>query len=61
MPVLVLSPRHDQYCPPDVAAPIVTGWPQAELESVESADHFLAGHTATVASRAVAWLSTQIG
>jgi alpha/beta superfamily hydrolase len=60
MPVLVLSPRHDQYCPPDVAAPIVAGWPQVELEPVESADHFLAGHTATVATRVIAWLGTLV-
>ena len=57
VPVLVLSPRHDQYCPPDAAAPIVAWWPLAELEPVESADHFLAGHTAAVAGRAVAWLA----
>jgi alpha/beta superfamily hydrolase len=57
VPVLVLSPRHDQYCPPDTAAPIVATWPRAELEPVESADHFLAGHTAAVARRAVTWLA----
>lgn len=56
VPVLALSPRHDQYCPPDVAAPIVATWPDATCEAVESADHFLAGHTDTVADRAVAWL-----
>jgi alpha/beta superfamily hydrolase len=56
-PVLVLSPRHDQFCPPEVAATAVESWPQVELEPVESADHFLAGHTASLAARAVAWLS----
>lgn len=60
-PVLVLSPRHDQYCPPDVAAPLVACWPQAELEVVESADHFLHGHTGAVAERAVAWLLARTG
>lgn len=58
VPVLVLTPRHDQYCPPDVAEPIVATWPDAEIDIVESADHFLAGHTAAVARHAVAWLSS---
>lgn len=57
VPVLVLSPRHDQFCPPDDAAQVVAAWPLAELEPVESADHFLAGHTAAVAGRAMAWLA----
>ena len=61
VPVLVLSPRHDQYCPPDTAEPIVAGWPLAELEPVESADHFLAGHTAAVARRTVTWLTERAG
>ena len=58
VPVLVLTPRHDQYCPPDVAEPIVASWPDAEIDIVEAADHFLAGHTAAVARHAVAWLSS---
>ena len=58
VPVLVLTPRHDQYCPPDVAESIVATWPDAEIDIVESADHFLAGHTHAVARHAVAWLSS---
>jgi alpha/beta superfamily hydrolase len=58
VPVLVLTPRHDQYCPPDVAEPIVATWPDAEIDIVESADHFLTGHTTAVARHAVAWLSS---
>jgi hypothetical protein len=58
LPVLVLSPAHDQFCPPDAAAPIVATWPDATLEPIESADHYLAGHNARVADRVVAWLPT---
>jgi alpha/beta superfamily hydrolase len=61
VPTLVLTPRHDQYCPPDVAAPIVATWPDAELEVVEAADHFLHGHADAVAARVTAWLTTRHG
>jgi alpha/beta superfamily hydrolase len=56
VPVLVLTPRHDQFSPPDVTEPIVSTWPDATFEIVESADHFLAGHTATVATRVTDWI-----
>ena len=58
VPVLVLSPRHDQFSPPSLTEPIVATWPTADLEVIESADHFLAGHTRDVAERVVAWLAT---
>jgi alpha/beta superfamily hydrolase len=61
VPTLVLTPRHDQYCPPDVAAPIVATWPDAELEVVEAADHFLHGNADAVAARVTAWLTTRHG
>ena len=57
-PVLVLCPRHDQFSPPERTEPIVAGWPAAELQVIESADHFLAGHTGDVAARVVRWLRT---
>ncbi len=60
VPTLVLTPRHDQFCDPSVAAPIVSAWSLAELEVVESADHFLAGHAAAVADRSVAWLAERL-
>jgi len=56
VPTLVLTPRHDQFSPPDVTEPVVAGWPAATFGVVESADHFLAGHTAAVADRVVGWL-----
>ncbi len=56
-PTLVLAPRHDQFCPPERAAPIVGGWRDAELQPVEGADHFLLGHATEVAERATGWLT----
>lgn len=58
VPALVLSPAHDQFCPPDTTAPIVATWPDATLEPVESADHFLAGRTTHVANRVAIWLTS---
>lgn len=55
-PTLVLIPRHDQYCPPEVAAPILADWPVTQLEVIETADHFLVGHTRHVARAVTAWL-----
>ena len=57
VPTLVLTPRHDQYSPPDTAQPIVAVWPHAIFEVVESSDHFLAGVTRGIAERITAWLS----
>jgi alpha/beta superfamily hydrolase len=57
VPTLVLSPSRDQFCPAKAAEAIVAEWPDADLEAIESADHFLAGQTGTVAERAVAWLT----
>ncbi len=56
IPTLVLTPRHDQFSPPDATASAVADWPDHELDVVESADHFLAGHTDAVADRVAAWL-----
>lgn len=60
-PVLVLTPRHDQFCAPDRANALVAAWPAAEFGVVESADHFLAGHSGAVADRVAAWLLTRLG
>jgi alpha/beta superfamily hydrolase len=57
VPVLVLVPAHDQFSPPAAVEPVVAEWPDADMEVVESADHFLAGRTAWVADRIVSWLS----
>jgi len=60
VPCLMLTPDHDQYCPPERASAIAGGWTGVEIEVVESADHFLAGRTAAVAQRSVAWLSGRL-
>jgi alpha/beta superfamily hydrolase len=59
VPALLLTPRHDQFCPPATAAAIAGDWPGVELEVVEGADHFLAGHTAQVAKRATEWVTAR--
>jgi alpha/beta superfamily hydrolase len=56
-PKLVLTPEHDQFCPPAAARQATVGWPATEAEAVSGADHFLAGATARVAERVIAWVS----
>ena len=58
-PTLLLTPRHDQFCPPATASKIAADWPNVEYEVIEGADHFLAGHTAYAASRTSDWLSAR--
>ncbi len=55
-PALVITPRHDQYCPPETAALVTSAWNDVELGVIEGADHFLNGYSATVAERATGWL-----
>ncbi|MEQ8436044.1 MAG: alpha/beta fold hydrolase [Ilumatobacter fluminis] len=61
VPTLVIAPRHDQITDVAAVTETVTSWPNAELEVLPSADHFLAGHTAQVGDLTVAalaaWLS----
>ena len=57
VPTLVLTPRHDQFCPPDAATAVVARWTDYEFDVIESADHFLVGHTAAVAERVAEWLT----
>jgi alpha/beta superfamily hydrolase len=56
-PTLVLAPRHDQFTDVETVLEAVDDWPDATVEIIESADHFLAGHTSAVADRAVAHLT----
>lgn len=55
-PKLVLSPVHDQFCPPASARTETASWRAVTLEDVPSADHFLVGATARVADRVLAFL-----
>lgn len=57
VPTLALVPAHDQFGPPEALGPIVAGWPNGSLLTVESADHFLAGQSGAAAETAVAWLT----
>jgi alpha/beta superfamily hydrolase len=59
VPTLVLTPRHDQFSPPDATEPLVRAWVDAQHAVVESADHFLAGHALSVAGRVTAWLAAR--
>ncbi len=58
-PVLALVPRHDQFAPPERVIEATAEWPDVEVEVVESADHYLPGHTTAVAARATAWLTSR--
>ncbi|HEY5662424.1 MAG TPA: hypothetical protein VIS05_00155 [Ilumatobacter sp.] len=58
VPALVLTPAHDQFCPPGQAGAIVAGWPTGEFDEITGCDHFLVGHTAAIAQRVAEWLAT---
>lgn len=53
-PVRVLVPAHDQLCPPAEATLLIAAWTATTLEEVSGADHFLWGHSATVAEHVAA-------
>jgi alpha/beta superfamily hydrolase len=55
-PKLVEAAEHDQYTPPEAMAAATAGWAATTVETIPMADHFLAGDTAVVAERAVAFL-----
>jgi alpha/beta superfamily hydrolase len=54
---LIITPAHDQFSAPDATEAIISEWPQTTHETIASADHFLNGHTAMVAERAVEFLT----
>jgi alpha/beta superfamily hydrolase len=49
VPVVATLPAHDQFCTPDTFRRLSADWPDVEATVIESADHFLAGHTGVVA------------
>lgn len=59
-PVLVVTPAHDQFAPPDVVEGVIAEWTDAELQVVPSVDHFLLGRADDVARRAVDWLDARL-
>jgi uncharacterized protein len=56
-PSLVLVPAHDQYGGPDAVRAAMAGWPDTTIEDVDGCDHFLAGATTRIATRAVGWVT----
>jgi alpha/beta superfamily hydrolase len=61
VPTLVLTPAHDQFSPPDASERVIADWRSAgaasiDHETIEMADHFLAGRTNVVAERTAVWL-----
>lgn len=60
VPILVLTPRHDQFCPPDDTIAAIAGWEHVDHEVVESADHFLAGRANDIADRTINWLTAEL-
>jgi len=57
VPALLLVPEHDQYGGPDATTAAVSDWPDATVETVPGADHFLAGAVARITTRTVAWVA----
>ena len=55
-PKLLLSPAHDQFCPPEAAAAATSSWVNATVEPVASADHFMSGVVDGVANRVLDWI-----
>ena len=53
---LVLAPAHDQFTDPEDVVRTVAQWNSGSVKRIEAADHFLMGHTASVARSVGAWL-----
>jgi alpha/beta superfamily hydrolase len=60
-PKRIQAPEHDQFTPPAAMDDAVAGWTATTVELVPMADHFMAGATALVAERAVAFTRTLAG
>lgn len=50
-PTTILSPAHDQFCPPDLARERTAGWASSTVIEVPGADHFLAGRLGVLADQ----------
>lgn len=59
-PKFVVVPRHDQFCPPERSESAVATWTRVDTTVVETADHFLHGHTSEVARRVGDWLVERV-
>ena len=54
-PTLLLVPEHDQFSPPDRAREVTADWPDATVEVLRGADHFLTGALGTIVERSLSW------
>ena len=61
VPVLILVPEHDQFCPPDQVRAQSAEWRTATIETVTGTDHFLAGRIASITETALDWLDRPVG
>jgi hypothetical protein len=66
--ILVLTPQHDQLCPPSAARRVVAGWQagtevdaEVDFEVVEGTDHFLTGRRRHAAERVRDWILAILG
>lgn len=55
-PVLVVAAEHDQFSPPSRLCEATSPWPDATVEVIPSADHFLLGAATRVADTILTWL-----
>ena len=55
-PKCVVMARHDQFRPPEEAAPVLEEWRNVESHVVEGADHFFVGRTDRVAEIVLDWM-----
>jgi uncharacterized protein len=53
--------EHDQFCPPEQAAPLIEDWTNTEMVVVGGADHFFAGRTDRLAELASTFADRLIG
>jgi uncharacterized protein len=56
-PKLVLTPEHDQFCPPDRVAVEIGAWTATEHRTIPGTDHFMGGRVTWVADEVVGWLT----
>ena len=59
-PKLVLAPVHDQFTESEEVVRTVTEWNSGSVTRIESADHFLIGHTTAVARSVGDWLLDRV-
>ncbi|TMM18428.1 MAG: alpha/beta hydrolase [Actinobacteria bacterium] len=55
-PKLVIVPEHDQFRPPESAAPILEGWKNTRVEILPGGDHYLVGRADQLMAVSLDWL-----